>query len=194
MKNHLNDIIQNDNRYLETKYFNSRSDYYKLKNLLEEGKIEYVKRGLYRRIDIDRNDELSDVCQIISGGILCLYTAWDYYELTTFKSSRYFIAIPSKAKRVVPDYPPIELIYRNEISYHLGKSVIEDQTGRILIYDIEKSVCDAIKYRNKAGAELAAEILKNYLNKKERNIDKLLDYSRQLRIEKILQQQLKFLL
>jgi len=162
--------------------------------MVDSGEVVQVKRGLYRKADRDTGNELAEVCQIVPGGILCLYTAWDYYELTTFKASKYFVAIPSKTKRKVPDYPPIELIYRNEISYKLGRSVIDGRSGKISIYDIEKSVCDAIKFRNKTGEDLAAEIVKNYLNRKERNLDKLLNYSRQLRVENILQQQLKLLL
>ena len=41
------------------------------------------------------------------------------------------------------------------------------------IYDLEKSVCDAIKYRNRVGIDVSSEILRNYLSRKDCDITKL---------------------
>jgi hypothetical protein len=56
----------------------------------------------------------------------------------------------------------------------------------IKIYDLEKSVCDAVKYRTKIGIDVTSEILKNYLKRKDRNLSKLMGYAKQMRIEKTL--------
>ena len=52
----------------------------------------------------------------------------------------------------------------------------------VKIYDIEKSVCDAVKYRNKVGMELTSEVIKNYLMLNTRNIDKLVKYAKAMRV------------
>ena len=54
------------------------------------------------------------------------------------------------------------------------------------IYDVEKSVCDAVKYRTKIGIDVSSEILRNYLKRRDRDISKLIDYAKNMRIEKIL--------
>ena len=51
---------------------------------------------------------------------------------------------------------------------------------------MEKSVCDAIRYRNKIGIDVSSEILKNYLSRKERNITRLAAYAKSMRIAGIL--------
>ena len=61
----------------------------------------------------------------------------------------------------------------------------------IRIYDIERCVCDAIKFRNKIGMDVCSEIIDNYLVRPERNISKLLDYAKQLRVGTILEDYLQ---
>jgi hypothetical protein len=51
---------------------------------------------------------------------------------------------------------------------------------------MEKSVCDALRYRNKIGIDVSAEILRNYLSRKERNITRLTSYAKSMRIAGVL--------
>jgi len=64
----------------------------------------------------------------------------------------------------------------------LGKIEIISNSEKIVIYTIEKSVCDAIKFRNKVGMDITSEVLKNYLKLKSRNLDLLLKYAQTLRV------------
>jgi predicted transcriptional regulator of viral defense system len=190
----LEKLFVNNNGYLETKILKKRSEFYHLKKMVETGEAFAIKRGLYRLSKWDSNSELSEVCRIVDGGVVCLFSAWNFYDLTTFVPSKHYVAIPSKTKRILPAFPPIELNYWKDTSYQLGKVEVEQNGGFVNIYDVEKSVCDSIKFRNKVGEEQSAEVLKNYLKRSDRNLDKLLKYARQLKIESILQQQLKMLL
>ena len=71
--------------------------------------------------------------------VICLYSAWQYYELTTLISSEYFAAIPSKIKRILPQLPSCEayVLGNNKLA---GTNILELNGEFILIYDIEKSV------------------------------------------------------
>lgn len=51
---------------------------------------------------------------------------------------------------------------------------------------LEKSVCDALRYRNKIGIDVSSEILRNYLSRKERNITRLTSYAKSMWIAGIL--------
>lgn len=62
---------------------------------------------------------------------------------------------------------------------------------RINIYDIEHCVCDAVKFRNKVGMDVCSEIINNYLERPERNISKLMDYARALRVASIIEKYLE---
>ena len=47
-------------------------------------------------------------------------------------------------------------------------------------------MCDAVKYRNKIGLDICAEIIRSYVRRKDRNLSRLMDYAKRLRLEKVL--------
>jgi hypothetical protein len=56
---------------------------------------------------------------------------------------------------------------------------------------VERCVCDAVKFRNKIGIDVCSEIIGNYLERTNRNLSKLMDYARKLRVGTILEQYLQ---
>jgi hypothetical protein len=61
----------------------------------------------------------------------------------------------------------------------------------IRLYGVERCVCDAVKFRNKVGMDVCSEIINNYLERPDRNLSRLMDYARKLRVGKILEQYLQ---
>jgi predicted transcriptional regulator of viral defense system len=55
----------------------------------------------------------------------------------------------------------------------------------IKVYSIEKTIADCFKFRNKIGIDVALDALKQYLKTIDRNIDRLLYFSRIDRVESI---------
>ena len=56
----------------------------------------------------------------------------------------------------------------------------------VLITDLERTVCDAVKYRNKIGLDVCGEVIDSYLKKDNRNISLLHEYAQKLRVKNIL--------
>lgn len=56
----------------------------------------------------------------------------------------------------------------------------------VLVTDMERTVCDAVKYRNKIGLDVCGEVIDNYLKKENRNISLLHEYAQKLRVKNIL--------
>lgn len=56
----------------------------------------------------------------------------------------------------------------------------------VLITDMERTVCDAVKYRNKIGLDVCGEVIDNYLKKENRNISLLHEYAQKLRVKNIM--------
>jgi len=166
---------------------------YAIKRLLNSGDIEKIKRGIYKLHTSDAS-EFAEVIKIVPKGIICLYSSALIHELSTFIPSEYYLAIPKKSKVRLPEYPPIHLHYWEGNQYDIGvKEMTKDGTS-IALYDAEKTVCDFIKFRHKTGLDITKEVLRNYLNSSERNIDKLIKYARELRLYTIVDQYLKILL
>lgn len=158
-----------------------RGFYYKLLSLCGDGKIVKVKRGLYALPDALANS-MGDIDKLVHGGVLCLYSAWFHYGLTTEIPNAYYVAIDSKRKVTLPEYPPIEVFYWKENYLNLGVETANINGYDVKIYDIEKSVCDAIRFRNKIGIDVCGEILRNYLSRKDSDIPRLMEYGSKLRV------------
>lgn len=163
-----------------------KSTYNYLLKLVEEGTVARVKRGVYYYENAAFDNTMIDIEKIVPYGVLCLYSAWAYYELSVQIPQSFNIAIEKKRKIQLPEYPPITLYYWIREYQELG--VVKQDIGgyKVRIYNLEKSVCDAVKYRAKIGTEVMSEILKNYLKRKDRNFSLLMSYAKKMRIENIL--------
>ncbi len=164
--------------------------YYNINKEIKSGNVIRIKNGVYM-LPEELASTMIDVARIVPGGVVCLYSAWDYYGLTTQIPDGFYIAIEKHRKVVVPDIMGIILCYWQEKYCTMGVVETEIANHKVKIFCIEKSVCDAIKFRNKIGTEVAIEILKNYLKRKERNISLLMDFAKQMRILSTMRQYLE---
>lgn len=171
-------LFKQNNGYLRSKTLSkSGYAYTLLKQLVESGKVEKIKPGLYRHSDFASSDEFVEVCEMYPQGVLCLYSTWFYYELTTHIPSEYHLALPHKTKLKHYDYPPVQFYYWDN---HSAEIVRKDG---INIYSLERSVCDAVRFKNKVGIDISIEVVKNYLKRKDKNISKLIQVAKQLKVE-----------
>ena len=166
---------------------------YHLQKLVKTGEVERLKPGLFKLINYQSN-EYYEIKKIVPNGIICLFSAWAYYELTSYMPHEFHVAIERKSKVKLPGYPPIKLYYWDKKIFQSGIETIEHDAYSFQIYNIEKSVCDAVKFRNKIGKDTLNEILTEYLKRKNKNLDLLIKYSKILRVERILKNYLEVLL
>ena len=169
--------------------------YYSLRALMEKGIVTKIKQGVYRLEHVESPvDEMVEVARMVPKGVYCLFSACTHYDLTTFVSGQHHLAIPKKSKVALPSYPPIQLYYWAETSYHLGITTVESWGGMVNMYDVEKTVCDMVKFRSKVGIDTMKEVLHNYISRKDRKIHQLNNYARQMNIEGVLSKYLEVLL
>ena len=117
-----------------------------------------------------------------------------YYELTNFLPDTVDVAIERKKKvATLPDWPEIKIFYFDPVRMDLGVTEVREGDNVFHIFDIEKTVVDIIYYRNKVGIEETSEVLKNYLKRRDRQIDRLYAYAKQLRCEKVVRTYLEVL-
>ncbi|NBC10100.1 MAG: Abortive infection protein AbiEi [Bacteroidetes bacterium] len=166
--------------------------YYDIKNLLEDGIIERIRHGWYRHLALSDN-EWAEVGAIIAGGVFCLHSAAQLHELSTFVSGSYQIAIHWKKRIRLPSYPPIKLYYWKDEQYELGQVKKEVNGVQVLVYDMEKTVCDFLKARNKLGLEAAKEVANNYVDHPDRDLNKLMRYAQALGISSVARQYFELL-
>jgi len=192
------------------KIFNSNKGYAKMQELrrkgvqtrtvaeaLSKGVIEKVKPGLYKLIDYpwDEHGSMAAVCNSNMKAVICLTSAAEYYELTTFNPSYVTVAVPHNTPRFDIDYPPIKVYYFADSYYPHGIENLNTKSGTVRIYNKEKTIGDLFRYINKIGEDIAVESLKTYLrNKKERDIPKLLEFSEICGVKKKIEPMIKAIL
>lgn len=169
--------------------------YYTIGRLEKEGVLSRVNRSTYENLTYkgEENDFFSAEA-FVPNGVICLMSAARYYELTSFLPDAVDVAIERKKKvNTLPKWPKIKIFYFNSSRMEIGVSEILKDGNRFHIFDIEKTLVDIIYYRNKIGMEETSEVLKNYLKRRDRYIDKLYDYAKRLRCEKIVRTYLEVL-
>ena len=190
------------NIFAENKKFITTSElkdlgysYYKIGKLEEQGILSRVNRSTYENLTYtgDENDFFSAEA-FVPNGVICLMSAARYYELTNFLPDAVDVAIERKKKvNTLPEWPVIRLFYFDPSRMDLGVTEVRDGDNCFHIFDIEKTVVDIIYYRNKIGIEETAEVLRNYLKRRDRQIDRLYAYAKRLRCDKIIRTYLEVL-
>lgn len=151
-----------------------------LYQLLDKDMVTKIKRGLYHWNDnqLDIENELVEVSKIIPNGVLCLLSALDYHEMTTYSSWEHYVAIYRDSHSpVLPDYPPIKIFYFAEKQFETGIKEVKMTNNKVKVYDLEKTLCDLLRFRTKIGMDVVKDALQEYVKRKDRNIPKLLNYA-----------------
>lgn len=196
-KNQLEKYFQQNNWYL------SRDHLLKLgltrnsiSNLVEKNKIIKITNSLYRWKDTDLGgiDDYQDILHIEPKGVFCLYTALNYYDLTTFISNKYYVAIPKTAwvREGLKQF--LIVVKRWEAKYYeLGIDIVNFGGSPVRMYNLEKTICDCLRYRKEIGLNTLKEVLLTYLRSKKKNFSKLSMYAEALGVQKILNEYTRLL-
>jgi predicted transcriptional regulator of viral defense system len=170
--------------------------YYKIGKMEEQGQLHRINRSTYENLFYkgDENDFIN-AAAYVPDGVICLMSAARYYELTNFLPDVIDVAINRKKKvSTLPDWPEIKIFYFDSARMNLGVREISEGGNSFHIFDVEKTVVDIIYYRNKIGIEETSEVLRNYLKRQDRQIDRLYTYSRMLHCEPVIRTYLEVLL
>lgn len=168
---------------------------YAIKKMVELGMLEKLKGSVYENPFFCGEDiDFYYVEPLIPGGVVCMLSAAVYYNLSTYWPNEIDVAVKKDRKiSSLPDYPNVKIYHFGVNRYEVGIDTINNDGNLFHIYDIEKTVVDILYFRNSIGIEETKEILKNYLSRKDRNLNKLHRYAAVLQCEKILRTYLEVL-
>lgn len=142
--------------------------YYRLRQLVEQGAVERVGRGLYRLADADLTQHytLAAVCARVPDAIVCLLSALQYYEIGTRLPREVWIAIPHKAR--APRLPnlPARIIRFSGASAQYGIEEVEIDGAPIRITSIARTVVDCFRFHRIISQEAALEAAREALYEK----------------------------
>ena len=76
----------------------------------------------------------------------------------------------------------------------MGVSQFKIAGYNIKIYDVEKTICDCIRYRNKIGIDIVKESLHEYVSRNDKDLNKLMIYAKKCRVYNVLKQYLEVII
>jgi predicted transcriptional regulator of viral defense system len=152
--------------------------------LVREGYLQKLRRGYYT-LNETALDDYEVAASLIPKGIITLFSAAAYHEMTTVIPSSIEIALPASMRiPALPSYPPIT-VYKS-IYYDVGVKRVKQKGYAFKIYDRERTLCEFFRMRLRIGKDAALEVLKQYMAGRKR-LQKLYEYADTLRIKRILE-------
>ncbi len=151
-----------------------------LQRLRDQGHLRQVGRGLYvlAETDLSAQSNLAAVSRRVPGAVVCLLSALQFHELTTQAPFEIWIAIPTRSR--APKLADLPTRVVRMAPAPLGVGVTKHKVDGVLVpvFDIEKTVVDCFRYRNRIGLDVALEAIREYLRRPRRNLDRLLHYAK----------------
>lgn len=154
-----------------------------LSNLVNGKKLERVGTGIYKLPEYP-----IDNFYILSKGSknMCYShaTALYLHDMSDRIPLVYDVTVPYNYSGNLLNNENVTLRYVREDIFELG--MIDINTINDLVvkcYDIERTLCDIIKDKNRVDKEIYSKALKKYARSKDKNILKLVKYAKKLGVE-----------
>lgn len=183
----VKDLFCQNNSVLSTSELISAKIYYAdIKQLLDEGYIEKIRRGYYQWISDYGESDIVIINRLFPDAILCMETALFYYNYTDRTPSEWSFAIDRNVSklRTKIDYPSIKAYRVESEILLLGETEGEIDSYKVRIYDRERTICDVLRKRNSMDREIFNKAIQNYVNDSKKNIVNLMEYAKKLRVQK----------
>ncbi len=189
-------ILPEDQKIISMQELKSKGfSQYRVSKLVSEGKLIKLNKSYFENTEYSGEDSDFYYTEAYAPkGVICLLSAAVYYHLTTFIPDAVDVAIPRKSKvSTVPEWPQLNIHHYTDDRYELGVTMVREGKNKFRIYDMEKTVVDIVFYREKVGIEETKEILVTYLQRKDRNLNRLLKYAKLMKCDKVMRQYLEVL-
>jgi predicted transcriptional regulator of viral defense system len=162
--------------------------------LEHNGEIEQVSRGIYRLVaSID--DEMFTFQVRYKSSIFSHESALFLHDLTDRTPLSYSISVPVGYHSISLNESGTKIFYVNRKLFALGVILMKSPHGNeIRTTNLERTICDVLRSRNKVDFQFVNEALKKYVSHKDKNIDRLYNYAKLIRIQKILRTYIEILL
>lgn len=165
-----------------------------LYKLCKEDKIHRIVKGQYILPD-DMQDELLSISKRSDKIIFSHETALFLHGISDRTPFEHTITAPSGCIPSASIKSECKVYYIKPELFDLGRTILQTPAGNnVQAYDLERTICDVIRSRNKVGTETFLAALKMYAASPKKNLNKLNTYAKQLRVEKVLRQYLEVLL
>lgn len=165
-----------------------------LSKLCQQGRIRRIARGQYSMED-ELPDELCSLCLRTGKLIFSHESALFLHGISDRTPFVHSFTVPT-------GYIPSSSL-REECSVHyvqpdfftLGRETVQTPYGNIVpCYNLERTMCDIIRSRNRMGTETFLSALKQYACIPDKNLNRLNQYAKEMKISGLVRRYMEVLL
>lgn len=161
--------------YTAKELINSGETEYSIRNKISNGKLFLLERGIYSD---EKNPFLDEeyICKKYPKAILTGPSAFFFYGLTDFYPDCFYLSteqhsFPIKRSDVFQSY-------QDSLLFNVGKTTINN----VNIYDLERTLIELIRLKEKYPSELYYEVLNNFRkNKHKLDFYKVNEYAKKFK-------------
>ncbi len=188
-------IVDKNNGYITTKeVVDNGIDKKFLSIMVKKGVLTRISKGYYGLPNYIE-DEYYKIASKSKNAIFSMTTALYLHNLSDRTPLIYNITLPNDYSGILQKDKNVIINYINRNILDLGVIEIASPFGmKIKVYDIERTICDIIKNRNKIDGEIFGKALKDYARSKNKNLIKLEKYAKIMKIEKKVNEYMEVLL
>lgn len=165
-----------------------------LSKLCLDDKIQRIARGQYIFND-DMQDELLSISMRSNLFVFSHETALFLHGISDRTPFEHTITAPSGKIPSKAIQDECKIYYIKPELFNLGKTTLTTPTGnKVAGYDLERTVCDIVRSRNKVGSETFLSALKMYAASPKKDLNKLNAYATEMKIIGVVRKYLEVLL
>lgn len=165
-----------------------------LSKLCKEEKIYRIVKGQYILPD-DLYDELFSIGKRSNQIIFSHETALFLHGISDRTPFEHTVTAPSGCIPSASVKSDCKVYYIKPELFELGKTVLQTPAGNsVNAYNLERTICDIVRSRNKMGTETFLAALKLYAASSKKDLNKLSAYAKKMRIANVLRRYLEVLL
>lgn len=165
-----------------------------LSKLCKAGKIQRIAKGQYMLVD-DMPDELLSISLRTEHLVFSHETALFLHGISDRTPFEHSITAPANRVPSPALREECKVYYIKPELFDLGRTKMTTTFGNeVPCYDLERTVCDIIRSRNKMGTETFLAALKLYAASPKKDLNRLNSYAKKMSLTNVVRQYLEVLL
>jgi predicted transcriptional regulator of viral defense system len=177
--------FQQHNGIMRTCELHDAHIYYEdIQQLIQRGVIEKVRYGYYQWVSSAILSEATTIARLFPDAILCMDTALFYYRYSDRTPLAWHLAVSkdSNKSRFKLDYPFTKAYFVEPSILELGAVDGTIDGNPVRLYNKERTICDCLRYKGKMDMEIFNKAIRCYVEDPEKNIPRLMEYGKKLRV------------
>ena len=182
LTNSIKQIMEENNGIVSTRLIEPLEISRQYLLILESNnEIERVSRGIYQSPDVFEDSFYSfqsKYKKVIFSHMNALY----FYDMTEEFPYNYTVTVP-QSYHVDTVNEKCNVFYVSDDMFELGICEVETPNGnKVRAYDVERSICDIIRSKNRMDLEQVKKTIRQYMKNPNKNMSKLSEYSKKMGI------------